>query len=263
MGLRNAGDGRYGNLLYLPSTVRRLSIAATWTDLHRVGRDRIPPYCHPKRAISSASPHVDLKNLPAGQSLPISNIHTPINPACNSLTIARPSDDFENLLDGVKNRIYNNQTNFIITILIPTHIYVQKERQMSKKTVLILAIVILATLTIGVISVSAASDMTGLTIKNRTDSVVWVSLLSPDNVYVYWLEVPAGETMSYTVPRAIYSHITVACGETATGSVDIRKLTTLVFTHCDGKPPNAGERSIEKVHLYDSPDRVDFNYQFD
>jgi hypothetical protein len=134
---------------------------------------------------------------------------------------------------------------------------------MNKKTFLILAVVLLATLAISVASASAASDLVGLTIKNKTDSVVWVSLLSPDNIYVYWLEVSAGETMSYTVPREIYSHITVACGKTATGSVDIRKLTTLVFTHCDGSPPNAGERSIEKVHLYDSPDRGDFNYRFE
>jgi hypothetical protein len=134
---------------------------------------------------------------------------------------------------------------------------------MKKKTILILGIVLLAALAISVVSASAAGDLVGLTIKNRTDQVVWVSLLSPDNVYVYWLEVPAGETNSYTVPRAKYSHITVACGKTATGEVDIRTLTTLVFTKCDSPPPNAGERSIEKVYLYDSPARGDFQYRFD
>ena len=134
---------------------------------------------------------------------------------------------------------------------------------MNKKFMLILALVLLAALAISVFSASAASDLVGLTIMNKTDGVVWVSLLSSDGQSVFWLEVPAGETKSYTVPRAVYSHITVACGETATGSVDIRKLTTLIFTHCEGKPPNAGERSIEKIHFYDSPDRGDFNYQFD
>jgi len=134
---------------------------------------------------------------------------------------------------------------------------------MNKKFMLILALVLLAALAISVISASAASNLVGLTIKNKTDGVVWVSLLSSDKSSVFWLEIPAGETMSYTVPRDVYSHISVACGETATGSVDIRKLTTLVFTHCEGSPPNAGERSIEKVHFYDSPDRGDFNYQFD
>jgi hypothetical protein len=134
---------------------------------------------------------------------------------------------------------------------------------MKKKFILILALVLLVALAISVISASAASDLVGLTIKNKTDGVVWVSLLSSDGSSVFWLEVPAGESMDFTVPRDVYSHNSVACGETAIGSVDIRKLTTLIFTHCEGKPPNAGERSIEKVHFYDSPDRGDFNYQFD
>ena len=55
----------------------------------------------------------------------------------------------------------------------------------------------------------------------------------------------------------------LSCGKTATGEVDIRTLTTLVFTKCDSPPPNAGERSIEKVFLYDSPARGDFQYRFD
>lgn len=134
---------------------------------------------------------------------------------------------------------------------------------MKKKFILILVLVLLASLAISVFSASAASDLVGLTIKNRTDGVVWVSLLSPDNIYVYWLEVPAGETKSYTVPKAVYSHITVACGDTATGTVDLTQYTTLVFTQCEGKPANPGERTIEKIHFFDSPDRGDFQYQFD
>lgn len=135
---------------------------------------------------------------------------------------------------------------------------------MNKRRMLILSLVVLlVALAVSVISASAASDLVGLTIKNKTDQVVWVSLLAPDSSYVYWLEVPAGETRDYTVIRAKYTHTTVACGKTATGTVDLRTLTTLVFTHCDGKPPNAGERSIEKVHLYDSPARRDFKYRFE
>jgi hypothetical protein len=139
----------------------------------------------------------------------------------------------------------------------------KKEMNMKKKFILILVLALLAALAISVISASAAGDLVGLTIKNKTDAVVWVSLLSSDKQSVFWLEVPAGEEKSFTVPRDIYSHTTVACGDTATGTVDIRKLTTLVFTQCDGKPPNAGERSIEKIHFFDSPDRGDFKYQFD
>lgn len=134
---------------------------------------------------------------------------------------------------------------------------------MKKKISLVLALVLLGTMVLGVFSASAASDLVGLTIKNRTDQVVWVSLLSPEKDAVYWLEVPAGETKKFTVPRAVYTHTTVACGKTATGTVDITHLTTLSFTACGKTPPNPGERSIEKVSLFDSPDRKDFNYQFD
>ncbi len=133
---------------------------------------------------------------------------------------------------------------------------------MKKKFFLILALTLLAALAISVISASAASDLVGLTIKNKTDGVVWVSLLSSDGQTVFWLEVEAGKEQRFTVPRDVYSHNTVACGDTATGSVDIRTQTTLVFTQCDGKPPNPGERSIEKIHIDDSPDRGDFKFQF-
>ena len=88
------------------------------------------------------------------------------------------------------------------------------------------------------------------------------ALLSSDGQTVFWLEVEAGKEQRFTVPRDVYSHNTVACGDTATGSVDIRTQTTLVFTQCDGKPPNPGERSIEKIHIDDSPDRGDFKFQF-
>ena len=134
---------------------------------------------------------------------------------------------------------------------------------MKKKFILILALAFLVALAISVISASAASDLVGLTIKNKTDKVVWVSLLSSDKQSVFWLEVLAGKEKDFTVPRDVYSHTTVSCGKTATGTVDITHRTTLVFTQCDGKPPNPGERSIEKIHFYDSPDRGDFKYQFD
>ena len=134
---------------------------------------------------------------------------------------------------------------------------------MNKKILIILALVLVATLAFSVMSAAAKESVVGLTIKNRTDGVVFVSLLSPDKSAVYWLDIPAGETMYFTVPRAVYSHTSVACGLTATGTVDITHLTTLSFTACDKTPPNAGERSIEKVSFYDTPGRRDFNYQYD
>jgi hypothetical protein len=134
---------------------------------------------------------------------------------------------------------------------------------MKKKILIILALVIVASLVLSVLSAAAAEKKVGLTIKNRTDRKVFVSLLSPDETAVYWLDVPAGETMYFTVPSAVYTHTTVACGLTATGTVDVTHWTTLSFPACDKTPPNPGERSIEKISLYDTPDRGDFNYQYD
>jgi hypothetical protein len=75
------------------------------------------------------------------------------------------------------------------------------------------------------------------------------------------------ETLETYILQLIETHrnskVAVAYGKTATGTIDISHLTALVFTRCEGKPPNAGERSIEKYHFYNSPDRGDFNYQFD
>lgn len=134
---------------------------------------------------------------------------------------------------------------------------------MNKKTLLILALVLVATMALSVMSAAAKESVVGLTIKNRTDGVVFVSLLSSDKTAVYWLDVPAGEVMYFTVPRDVYTHSTVACGLSASGTVDITHVTTLSFTACDKTPPNPGERSIEKISLFDTPDKKDFNYQYD
>jgi hypothetical protein len=134
---------------------------------------------------------------------------------------------------------------------------------MNKNRMIILVLVLLATMIAGVSSAAAGSDSVGLTIRNRTDKVVWVSLLSSDGSSVYWLEAPAGETVKYFIPKDVYTHTSVACGKTATGTLELEQQTKLAFTRCGQTPSYAGERSIEKVHFYDSPDRRDFNYRFD
>lgn len=134
---------------------------------------------------------------------------------------------------------------------------------MNKKILIILALVLVATLALSVMSAAAKEKVVGLTIKNRSDQVVFVSLLSSDGTAVYWLEAPAGEEVYFTVPRDVYTHSTVACGLSATGTVDITHVTTLSFTACEKTPPNLGERSIEKVSLLDYPFRRDFHYHID
>jgi hypothetical protein len=135
---------------------------------------------------------------------------------------------------------------------------------MKTRHIFPLLVILLASLAIGVLSASAADeDLVGLTIKNRTDRYVFVSLLPPEGPTVYFLAVPAGETRDFTVPRAVYTHTTVACGLSAAGSFEINRFTTLVFTPCDRAPANPGEVSFEKIHLFDSPDRGDFTYQME
>ena len=135
---------------------------------------------------------------------------------------------------------------------------------MKTKRLIPLVLILLASLAVGVLSASAADDdLVGLAINNRTDRYVLVSLLPAEGPTVYFLAVPAGETRDFTVPRAVYTHTTVACGLTATGSFDISRFTTLVFTPCGRTPANPGELGIEKIHLFDSPDRKDFSYQME
>jgi hypothetical protein len=117
---------------------------------------------------------------------------------------------------------------------------------------------------VGVVGASAQDeDLIRLTIINRTDLNVFLSLLSEDGSQVYFLATPAEQTREYTVPRADYLHTTVACGLTATGTVDLNRFTTLIFTPCDRTPANSGEPSFEKIFLFDSPVKSDFYYQME
>jgi hypothetical protein len=135
---------------------------------------------------------------------------------------------------------------------------------MKPKHITLLVLVLLATLVVGVIGASAADeDLIRLTIINRTDRFVFLSLLSEDGTQVYFLATPSEQTREYTVPRSDYSHTTVACGLTATGTVDLNRFTTLIFTPCGRTPANSGEPSFEKIFLFDSPVKSDFYYQME
>ena len=135
---------------------------------------------------------------------------------------------------------------------------------MKTKHFTLVALILLASLVFGVIAASAAEeDLVRLTIRNRTDRFVFLSLLSPDGANIYFLAIPSEQELDFTVPRAVYSHTTVACGLTATGTVDITRVTNLVFTPCGRSPANSGEPSYEKIFLFDSPVKKDFYYQME
>lgn len=137
---------------------------------------------------------------------------------------------------------------------------------MSKKIPFILFLVLVATLVLSVFAVAAADDedLVGVTIINRTNGLVYVSLLPSENAtVVYFLDVLPGERGYFTVPRGSYSHTTYACGKTAYGNLDLSHQVTLAFTPCGSDPANSGERGIEKIRLDTYPFRSDFQYSLD
>lgn len=103
-------------------------------------------------------------------------------------------------------------------------------------------------------------DRVRLTIDNRTDQVVALSLTGPEARY--YLAVAAGTKQIFTVVRDEYTHITLACGQTATGTVDISRQLQLNFTSCYVQPANQGEPGIEKIFLTESPTKTQWQYQY-
>lgn len=138
---------------------------------------------------------------------------------------------------------------------------------MNKRILLALSIVLILSLTVGVFAAAAAEDekseLVGLTIINRTDKNVFVSLLPETGAVVYFLTVKPGESNYFTVPRKVYTHTTVACGETGTGTVEIKRATVLVFTPCNRPPSFPGEPSFEKIFIDTNPGRKSYQFQWD
>jgi len=130
-----------------------------------------------------------------------------------------------------------------------------------KKTILVLAVTI-ALLAIAFIPAFAAEedgpDLVRLTMINGTDGTVSLTLA---NEFVYYLAAPAGGTVVYTVERGVYDRMTMACGLTATGELDLSGQVRLKFTSCYREAPNEGEPGQEKVSLHDSPTGIMWRYQ--
>jgi hypothetical protein len=130
---------------------------------------------------------------------------------------------------------------------------------MLRNTLVAVAIVLVLAFALAVFSVAAEEALAGLTVINQSDQPVVLSLTS-DMAY-YNLVIPAGSTRYFTVERAIYDHTTYSCGLSGTGTVDLSLKTRLVFSSCWGAP-NAGEPSLEKIHLDDTPEGVNWYYKY-
>ena len=115
-------------------------------------------------------------------------------------------------------------------------------------------------------SVAAAqeeADLVRLTVDNRTDQTVALGLTGVEEGAAYYLVVGAGTERVFTVVRDDYTHTTLACGLTATGTVDINRQLFLNFTSCFGPPANQGEPGLEKIFLTESPTKTPWQFQYD
>ncbi|MEJ2263879.1 MAG: hypothetical protein P8X95_10570 [Anaerolineales bacterium] len=129
---------------------------------------------------------------------------------------------------------------------------------MNRTRVLILVIALVAALII-VTAVSAASKLARLTIINRTDQNVALSLIGSSGTF--YLPVAPGTTRVFTLEREVYKHTTFACGKSETGTVDMSTQLRLVFPSCYGDTNN-GAPTLEKVKLNGGDRGKAYRYQF-
>jgi hypothetical protein len=129
---------------------------------------------------------------------------------------------------------------------------------MKRTRIIILVIALVAALII-VTAVSARSKLVRLTIINRTDQNVALSLIGPSETF--YLPVAPGTTRVFTLEREVYKHTTFACGKSETGTVDMATQLRLVFPSCYGDLPNNGAPTLEKVKLNGGSRGADYRYQ--
>lgn len=134
---------------------------------------------------------------------------------------------------------------------------------MKKKTILIciMVLMIALALTVGTALAQEEEDLVPIKIENRTDQDLFITLVGEETFY--GLPVGPNSSRTFSVRRGLYDQTTFACGESATGTVDMFRQLRLVFSPCGGAAPNEGAPSIEKVHLTDSPTGKAWQFQWD
>ena len=130
---------------------------------------------------------------------------------------------------------------------------------MSKKMLVALLFVLMASLLLTTAVAMAREVLIRIEVINRSEESVSISLIG-ETAY-YFLAVPAGETRWFTVERDVYQRTTFACGDSNSGTVDLNTHKRLIFTRCFGDAPNWGEPGMEKIHIEDSPDGKNWFYK--
>ncbi len=132
---------------------------------------------------------------------------------------------------------------------------------MNKKLLIFAILVMLIVLSVATIITVAKTDLARLEVQNKTDKPVSISLTN--EFTFYYLTVAAGETKVFTVERLVYDQTIWACDKSESGTVNLEVYLKLTFTQCAGNAPNQGERTMEKVHIDDTPDGINHHFQFE
>ena len=100
-------------------------------------------------------------------------------------------------------------------------------------------------------------------VQNETDrpvTLIVTRIVDGGKTYLY---IPALETRDYVLKGGLYLQDTIACENTASGTLSIFRQTRLTFTSCYANAaPNQGEPSQEKIHLKDTPSGKLWQYQY-
>ena len=132
---------------------------------------------------------------------------------------------------------------------------------MNKKLLIFVIFVMLIVLSVATMITVAKTDLARLEVQNKTDKPVSISLTN--EFTFYYLTVAAGETKFFTVERLVYDQTIWACDKSESGTVNLEVFLKLTFTQCAGNAPNQGERTMEKVHIDDTPDGINHHFQFE
>jgi hypothetical protein len=136
-----------------------------------------------------------------------------------------------------------------------------------KKLSLLFTLLVLVAI-VAMAAAPAYATLARLTVTNNTGETVYIKLTynfkkdanhdeTPQDSRHYYFTIKDGKTMVYTVDRHDYSAQVWACGKTKTAKIDILTNLFLNFPSCT-YAANAGEPSMEKIHLKDTPAQYDW-----
>ena len=124
--------------------------------------------------------------------------------------------------------------------------------------------IILIVLAAVALLVVAANDWPArLTVRNQTDEAVIISMEYPYS----WLYVPAGTKSVFHIEKDDYTALVTACGETVSGTINLKHNLKLNFTPCyywsdSDSPKYLGEPGLEKPNWNRPPKANYWRFQY-